>query len=128
MFFSRQFIQFAAVGAAGTTVQYVTLWAGVEILAAPAVISSAVGYVLGSVINYLLNYFFTFESGQSHIRVASKYYTVLGVGWCINYALMKILVDHISLHYWFAQVFTTGVGLMWNFIGSKWWVFKGASA
>ena len=119
-----QFLRFAAVGAIGTTIQYIVLWGGVEFLAVSAVTASAVGYVLGSIGNYLLNYLFTFESGKSHLEAASKYYTVLAIGWCINTGLMMYLVQHQSWNYWAAQILTTGVGLGWNFTGSRLWVFK----
>ena len=120
----RQFLRFAAVGATGTAVQYTTLWIGVEFFATSAVIASAIGYVLGSVVNYLLNYFFTFASGKSHLETASKYYAVLGVGWCINTGLMALFVAQLQWNYWVAQIVTTGVGLVWNFLGSRFWAFR----
>lgn len=122
----RQFLQFAAVGLCGTAVHYATLWAGVEWLGMSAVIASATGYVLGSIVNYLLNYFFTFDSKKSHVEAASKYYAVIGVGWCINTALMALFVNVLQLNYWLAQVITTGIGLIWNFLGSRFWAFKPA--
>lgn len=122
----RQFLHFAAVGLCGTAVQYVVLWAGVEHAGAPAAAASAVGYVLGSVVNYLLNYFFTFKSGKSHVETASKYYAVLGVGWCINTGLMTLMVHHWGWQYFLAQIVTTGIGLIWNFAGSRFWAFKNA--
>lgn len=120
----RQFLRFAAVGAIGTAVQYVTLWFGVEHLSTTAVTASAAGYLLGSVVNYLLNYFFTFESGKSHLEAASKYYAVLGVGWCINTGLMALFVVQLQWNYWIAQIVTTGIGLIWNFLGSRFWAFQ----
>jgi putative flippase GtrA len=124
----RQFLRFMAVGATGTTVQYIVLWLGTALLFAPAAICSAIGYVLGSVVNYVLNYLFTFESGKSHIEAASKYYMVLGVGWCINTGLMGVFVHRYDWNVWLAQVLTTGIGLVWNFAGSRWWAFKHVQA
>lgn len=124
----RQFLRFAAVGASGTAVQYIVLWAGVELFALPVAPASGAGYMLGSVVNYLLNYFFTFQSGKSHAETATKYYTVLAVGWCLNTGLMWLLAHLLGWNYWLAQILTTGIGLVWNFIGSRWWVFKQAGA
>lgn len=124
MTLSRQFLRFAAVGVTGTAVQYLTLWIGVEFLGVTAVLASAVGYLLGSVVNYFLNYFFTFESGKSHLEAASKYYAVLGVGWCINTGLMALFVTSLQWNYWVAQIVTTGIGLIWNFLGSRFWAFR----
>ena len=126
MSLSRQFLRVAAVGATGTAVQYLTLWLGVEWFSLGAVTASAIGYLLGSVVNYVLNYFFTFASGKSHVETASKYYAVLAVGWCLNTALMTLFVRYLDWNYWIAQIVTTGLGLIWNFLGSRFWAFKPA--
>jgi putative flippase GtrA len=120
----RQFFHFAAVGLSGTSVQYLTLWIGVSFLSLPAAAASGIGYILGSVVNYILNYFFTFKSGKSHKETAAKYFSVLGVGWCINVGLMSALVHHLHWNIWLAQVITTGIALLWHFAGSRWWAFK----
>jgi putative flippase GtrA len=120
-----QFLRFAAVGLSGTLVQYLTLWTGHGYLALlSAQSASAIGYILGSLVNYALNYFFTFSSSKSHKEAASKYFSILAVGWCINYALMGYLVTQLNWYYWFAQFLSTGFVLLWNFSGSKWWAFK----
>lgn len=124
----RQFIHFAAVGLTGTSVQYVTLWLGVEYVLVSAPFASAIGYLLGSVVNYLLNYFFTFESDKSHKEAASKYFSVVGIGWCINTGLMGLLVSYLNWYYWIAQLVTTAIGLIWNFSGSRWWAFRHKTA
>jgi len=121
----HQFLRFAAVGLSGTLVQYLTLWIGhgyLAVLSAQA--ASAIGYMLGSLVNYALNYFFTFSSNKSHKEAASKYFSILAVGWCINYVLMGYLVTQLNWYYWFAQFLSTGFVLLWNFSGSKWWAFK----
>jgi len=126
MSLSRQFIRFAAVGACGTVVQYTMLKIGTEWLAMQAAWASAIGYVMGSVVNYTLNYFFTFQSGKSHMEAASKYFTLLGIGFCINTGLMALLADHLGWNKWIAQMLATGIGLIWNFTGSRFWAFKEA--
>ncbi|MGA7965937.1 MAG: GtrA family protein [Gammaproteobacteria bacterium] len=122
----RQMFRFAAVGAVGTLVQYLVLGIGVELLSLSAAISSGAGYILGSIVNYLLNYKFTFESDKSHRDTAFKYYAILAVGWSINTGLMWFLADHYGLNYWFAQIIATGTSFLWNFSGSRLWAFKPA--
>lgn len=120
----RQFMHFVLVGALGTGVQYIVLWLGVEHLGLAAATASGLGYILGSVVNYLLNYFFTFSCDKSHLEAARKYYTVVGIGWLINTGLMALLVNELDWNYWLAQIVTTAIGLLWNFGGSRWWVFR----
>lgn len=124
----RQFLRFAAVGATGTLIQYGVLWTGVEMAGLTAAMASGIGYALGTVVNYLLNYTFTFESGKAHAETASRYYAVLGIGWCINTGLMALLAQHLGLNYWLAQLVATGIGLIWNFTGSRCWAFKQVAA
>jgi putative flippase GtrA len=121
----RQFVHFAAVGLSGTSVQYLCVGLAWYWFGKPATVAgSAVGYVLGSVVNYILNYFLTFSSGKSHFEAATKYFTVLGVGWFLNLGLMTLFVKHLEIYPWFAQVVTTGMILCWNFTGSRLWAFK----
>ncbi len=125
----KQFVRFAAVGLSGTAVQYITiklsdLWQLSIFDLTPGIFGSALGYILGSVVNYVLNYFLTFSSEKSHAEAASKYFTVLGLGWCLNFCLMSLFVDYLHWWLWYAQIVTTGIGLCWNFAGSKLWAFK----
>src|SRR5471030_269185 len=119
-----QFLRFAAVGASGTVLQYLILWMGVRLFSLDAALASSIGYIFAAVLNYWLNYIFTFDGGQSHLKAARRYFTVLGIGWLINAGLMSILVHHLNFYYWVAQIFSTALGLFWNFTGSKLWAFK----
>jgi len=119
-----QFFRFAAVGASGTILQYLILWVGVRLFSIDAALASSIGYIFAAFLNYGLNYIFTFDGGQPHLTAARRYFTVLGIGWLINAGLMSILVHHLNLNYWIAQVFSTTLGLFWNFAGSKLWAFK----
>lgn len=92
----------------------------------PAALASGIGYMCGAVVNYLLNYFFTFESGKSHAEAATKYFSLLGIGFCINTGLMAELVHQLGWNKWYAQILTTGIGLIYNFLGSRFWAFKEA--
>nr|WP_314902317.1 GtrA family protein [uncultured Deefgea sp.] len=126
----KKFLTFAAVGLCGTAIQYMVLWLGVEFFAIKAAIASGLGYALGSVANYLLNYFVTFKSQhnqKSHRDAATKFYVISGIGWCINTALMALFVGYWHWGYWFAQLLTTAIGLIWNFSGSHWWAFRHAT-
>jgi len=119
-----QFLHFAMVGATGTAVQYLVLWLGVERCGQGVAASSGAGYVLGTLVNYALNYFLTFGSDQLHLRAARRYFTLLAMGWCLNTGLVWLLVRDLHWHYWTAQVLATSLGLLWNFSGSRWWVFR----
>jgi putative flippase GtrA len=120
----KQFIQFSIVGLISTGVQYLLLWLGVHYLSYPASLASAVGFVLSSLINYALNYRFTFGSNKPHLEAAGKFFAVAGTGLVLNTALMYSLTVWLHWHYMLSQVATTGVVLLWNFAANRIWTFS----
>lgn len=122
--FLNQFFRFALVGLSGTAVQYLSLWIGVEWLGSSATVASAVGYILGSIVNYILNYLFTFQSDASHRKTAPRYVAILAIGWSLNAVLMWLFAERWHWNYFLAQICTTGIGFFWNFSASRWWAFK----
>ncbi len=123
--FLQQLIRFIAAGAVATSVQYLVLWFCVEANWLPAPIASGVGYALGAVSNYYLNYFLTFKSNIAHPQSIRRFVIMVSLGWALTVSLMWILNKKLGWYYWFAQLLTTLLVLAWNFLVSRWWVFKG---
>ena len=119
----KQFLLFSAVGGVGTGGQYLTLFALVEFKILSPLPASVIGISVGAIINYLLNYRFTFNSQKSHKEAMSKFFTVAIVGALINTVLMYLGIHTLHLYYLLAQVLATGIVLLWNFIVNKFWTF-----
>jgi len=119
----RQFLLFAGVGALGTVAHYTTLVALVEWLRCAPVPASAIGALVGMVVNYLLNYRFTFRSAKPHREAATKFFLVGGAGLLWNLLLMWLLAERAGFHYLIAQAGATGLVLLWQFGLSRFWVF-----
>lgn len=119
-----QFLLFAGVGVIGTAAHYSVLVALVQLAQADAVISSTLGFVVGACVNYTLNYLFTFNSSKRHLEALPKFFTIALLGMVANAAIMIGLVHQAGVHYLPAQIVATMVVLVWNFAGSKIWVFR----
>ena len=119
----RQFSLFTLVGALGTLAHYLLLVILVELVGINAVIASTAGALLGAIINYVLNYRFTFNSRTSHRIALPKFLAVATGGFLINALLMWVAVDLTKLHYILGQVITTSLVLLWNFIVNRYWTF-----
>jgi putative flippase GtrA len=119
----RQFIAFAGVGAAATAIQYVVLIGLVEFFAIRAAVASGIGFVLSAVVNYLLNYHFTFASTSPHATAARRFVTIAAAGLFLNVALMALLADRLHWPYLIAQILTTGLVVVWTFCGNAFWSF-----
>ena len=118
-----QFLRFAGVGAMGTGVQYLVLIGLVQFVGINATVASCVGYASGAVVNYSLNYRFTFNSGRNHRDAIWRYVLLVASGFTLNGLLMFGAVELLKTHYLPAQLATTGLLLLFNFLVSRWWVF-----
>jgi putative flippase GtrA len=108
---------------AATVTTYTVLIIGVEGLHINAVAASVAGYALGVVVNYILNYRYTFSSDQHHHVVIPKFLTVMAVGMFINAVVMYATVNWLGLHYMLAQLAAVAVVLMWSYSANRLWTF-----
>lgn len=119
-----QFLRFAAVGAIGTGFHYMALFLLVEYFHTGAVLASSAGFVLGAVINYFLNYRFTFASEKLHGETLPKFFLVAILGLPLNSGVMAFYTVVIPVHYLLAQLIATGIVLVWNFTANRIWTFR----
>lgn len=118
-----QFASFAGVGALATITQYVILYLGVQFLGIHPVPASVIGFALSALLNYWLNHRLTFASTLPHRRSLPRFALVVTVGLGLTAILMWLGVEVLHLHYLLAQVGTTALVLVWNFVASRRWAF-----
>ncbi len=124
-----RFIKFTGVGAIGTIAHYITLACLVQLITnVNIVLASSVGALIGAVVNYLLNYRFTFESDKRHTEAFGKFFTIASLGFVLNGLFMALLTQNLDIYYLLAQIVTTGIVLIWNFLGNYYWTFREANA
>ena len=119
----RQFAHFSGVGFISAVGHYglmVALIQGLDVVPVPA---SAAGAVLGAGINYLLNYRFTFRSARRHSEAVLKFSVVASAGLMLNTIFMWLGVELLGFHYLISQIVTTGLVMVWSFLGSRYWTF-----
>jgi putative flippase GtrA len=121
---TRQFFTYAGMGFVGTMAQYSVLVVLVEWAGLASVSASAIGYVAGALVNYALNYRFTFRSSASHRVALPRFMTVAMVGFCLNWLCMMAGTRWLPLHYLVVQLLATGAVLLWGFAANLLWTFK----
>jgi putative flippase GtrA len=119
-----QFFKFACVGVCGTAAAYSALIALVEVFKVPVIAATTVGFVVGAIVNYILNRRFTFVSEANHAVALPKFLTVAAFGAAINAFMVGWLVEHGGVHYLIAQICATATVLVWNFVANTLWTFK----
>ena len=123
-----QFLMFAGLGVIGTLGHYTVLVVLVQFWAVDPVFASSLGFVVGAVINYILNYHFTFQSRKRHSEALTKFLIVAIIGAGINGFIMYIGVENTRINYMIIQLFATLVVLLWNFIVNRLWTFAHPAA
>ena len=118
-----QFLMFAGIGAVGTLGHYTILIVLVQFWMVDPVFASSFGFVAGAIINYILNYHFTFNSNKRHREALVKFLVVATIGAGINAIIMYAGVENTRINYMIVQVFATAVVLLWNFMVNKIWTF-----
>jgi len=122
----RQFVRFAGAGCVSAIGHYGLLILLVQAFDSDAVVASALGALLGGLINYSLNYRYTFRSQRPHAQSSVRFALIAVLGLALNTVLMWIGVDLLHWHYLLAQVLTTLLVMVWSFSGNRWWTFHAA--
>lgn len=120
---SRQFLVFSCIGALGTAGHYTVLILLVQLAHIDPVFATTAGFIVGALINYVLNYRITFSSNKKHSEALLKFLTVAGLGGVMNAAIMSLGIDLLELHYLVIQVLATCIVLVFNFMANKYWTF-----
>ncbi len=120
---SQQFIIYAGIGAIGTIGHYATLVLLVQAIHAEPVFATTIGFVVGALINYVLNYRITFNSNKRHRESLTKFFSVAALGAVINATIMSAGINMFDVHYLVIQVIATCFVLVLNFTTNKYWTF-----
>jgi putative flippase GtrA len=120
---SQQFFTFAGIGAIGTGGHYAILLLLVQVISTDPVFASTVGFTVGALINYILNYRITFSSNKRHRETLTKFFSVAALGAVINGAIMSVGINMYDVHYLIIQMIATCIVLALNFTANKYWTF-----
>lgn len=120
---AQQFLRFSAIGIVATAVHYGILVVLVEALHIQSILATSIGFVAGAFVSYLLNRRYTFQSNSLFWNKLAKYYGMTTVGLLINGAIVALLLSW-DFYYLVAQVFATGIVLIWNFLSARLVVFR----
>jgi len=120
----RQFSSFVLVGGVATALHYSVMIGLKELAHAPVIPATLTGYVAGGLLNYALNRRHTFATDRSHAQAGWRFAVVAAGGFSLTWALMALLTGALAIPYILAQMFTTGVVLIYNFIAHRLWTFR----
>jgi len=121
--------KFLAVGLLGTITNLALFYFFVDILMFPALQISMITFLIASLQNYILNHFWTFtktmDAEPPKILNYFRFLFVAMIGLFVNLLILWWVIETFDPNIKvIAQAFGIAGGTMFNFLGSKYWVFK----
>ncbi|PKL79959.1 MAG: GtrA family protein [Candidatus Melainabacteria bacterium HGW-Melainabacteria-1] len=125
------FLRYALVGASGTLVDLLTLyalteWSGIN----PKTslwfsLFVSIAFLAAVIHNYVLNRLWTFKSRDQNVKAQFTRFLVVSLGgFLLTQALMWLLVPVLGVWYLLAKGLTSLSVLIWNFGLNRLWTFR----
>jgi dolichol-phosphate mannosyltransferase len=124
-----EFIKFSLIGGSGMVIDLLFVFISKEAFSLSFRIARIIGFLFALTSNFLLNRKFTFEHAHKGniFQQYAGFFTISLIGFVINWFISVYLYEHyhfFNLHYLIASVLGVLGGLIINFTGSKFLVFK----
>tara|TARA_B100000586_G_C19854959_1_gene320272 strand:- start:65 stop:436 length:372 start_codon:yes stop_codon:yes gene_type:complete len=122
MSINKQITRFSFAGVSAVGVDLLSYYLLIDYMSYD--LAKTISFILGAVVAYLLNKFWTFEkydfSYQEIIMFATLYMISLGANVLVNKLMLQLTNNMVLI----AFLCATATSASMNFIGQKWWVFK----
>jgi putative flippase GtrA len=119
---AKQFFRYVGAGSAGTAGHYGVFLAGIALAPSAVLTASTAGAVTGALINYGLNYRYSFASRRPHREAFPRFAlvaaTVLAINWAVMFALTAAAVPALA-----AQLVATCTVLLTGYLLNRNWTF-----
>lgn len=114
------FIKFCLVGVANTAFGATVMFLLYNLTSCSYWVSSAISYVLGSILSFFLNKYFTFKARHWSIKMVAFF--ILNIAFCYfaAFKIAEIIFEHGNLALFFGMCLYT----LMNYFGQKFVVFK----
>jgi putative flippase GtrA len=120
---SRQLIAYVFSGGVTAVAHYALLIGLVELGGVDPVPATLAGFVLGAVVSYTLNRWLTFDATHSHAQATWRFALIALGGFVLTGILMHLFVARAGLPYLPMQLVTTGIVMVFSFLGHKFFSF-----
>lgn len=129
--FDKTFLKFILVGIINTGVGAGVMFAAYNWLGFSYWISSALNYIIGSIVSYFLNKNYTFESKEHGWKPIARFAINISVCYLLAYGIakpvMKAILSGFTVKFQENMAMLAGMGLfvILNYFGQRFFAFKG---
>lgn len=121
------FIRYIIAGGIAAGVHFLVLIFLVELFNSYPPVASAIGFIIACMVNYTLQYHWTFKTQGSHKVMMTRYTLVTSLTFCVNLGIFWMLYELIGLQYIVSQFISTGVVTIINYLINKHYTFNSDS-
>lgn len=118
-----KFIKYSIVGCISVLIYFLSVFVLVELFDKDPIFGSTLSFIIMTVISFLLNKKYTFGSDFSYNKLL-RFLVISAIGFTLNFVIMYLVVNVLSLHYSIGQLITTLIIPIINFILNNYWAFK----
>ena len=126
----KTFFKFIMVGLINTTVGTGVMFVAYNLFHCSYWVSSALNYIIGSIISFILNKKFTFENKEKGVKPILKYILTIGSCYILAYGVAKpvskALLSSFSVKIQENAAMLVGMGIfvISNYLGQRFFAFK----
>jgi putative flippase GtrA len=121
---ARRFLGYGLAGLVATAAHYATMVALVWAFGGREVLASSLGFIVGALVKYPLNYWLVFASRQRHRVAVPRFVIGLALSFVLNAVVLALLLRLVPAHYMVSQVLTTGAVILANYVIARLWIFR----
>ena len=118
-----KFIKYSVVGCISVLIYFLSVFVLVELFDKDPIFGSTLSFIIMTFISFLLNKKYTFGSDFSYNQLL-RFLVVSAIGFTLNFGIMYLVVNVLSLHYSIGELLTTLIIPIINFILNNYWTFK----
>jgi putative flippase GtrA len=119
----HKFIKYSVVGCISVLIYFLSVFVLVELFDKDPIFGSTLSFIIMTFISFLLNKKYTFGSDFSYNKLL-RFLVVSAIGFTLNFVIMYLVVNVLSLHYSIGELITTLIIPIINFILNSYWTFK----
>ena len=122
--FIEKFLKFGVVGFSGIFIDFGVTYILKEKLRFHKYVANSLGFVAATISNYLLNRYWTFNTGQSaQFLQFGKFLGIAIIGLVFNNLIIYILNDRLKFNFYVSKAFAICIVSIWNFFGNYLYTF-----
>lgn len=121
----KPFIKYSFVGITGTMIDISVFYFFNKILSFELYLSGTIAFLLAVINNFTLNRIWTFKNTSKNTRkLFIKFVIVSCIGLILTLLSLYFLVKIFKIDSVYAKIMTSGIVVIWNFLGNKYWTFS----